>query len=112
MICGTYRVDNAQLTVCRRTSISDVINVETRVLVQRGGVCPVEHITSIILGIQIRIRQNLEFSLRRGESTVFLKVLVKATMFVCPAQGIHRRLIKIEQLIPVLDEWKNNSLLL
>src|SRR5690348_5986419 len=112
MISGTYRVDNTQLTVCCGTSISDVINVETRVLVQRGGVCPVEPITSIILGIQVGIWQNLELTLGWRESTVFLKILVKATMFMCPAQGIHRRLVKIEQLIPVLDKRQDNSLLL
>ena len=112
MVDKTYRVDDAQLTVCLGTCISDVVNVETRVLVQSGCVCVVEHVTGIILGIKIRIGQNLEFSLGWRESTVFLEILVKPTMFMCPAQGIHCRLVKIEQLIPVLDKRENNSLLL
>ena len=112
MVHVTYLVDNAQLAVCLGTSISDVVNVETRVLVQSGCVCVVEHVTGIILGIKIRIGQNLEFALWRRESAVFLKILVKTTVLMCPAQGIHCRLVKIEQLVPVLDKRENNSLLL
>lgn len=112
MVDKTYRVDNAQLTVCLGTSISDVVNVETRVLVQSGCVCVVEHVTGIILGIKIRIGQNLEFSLGRRESTILLQILVKATVLMSPAEGIHCRLVKIEQLVPVLDKRENNGLLL
>jgi hypothetical protein len=107
-----YRVDNAELAVSSGASISDMIDVEARVLVESSSVTPVKHITGVVLRVQIRIRQNRKLALGRGESSVFLKILVKSTVLMCPAESVHSCLVKIKELLPVLNERQDDSLLL
>lgn len=108
----TYLVDNTELAVGLRTSISDVVNVEARIRIKSRSVNQVKHITSVVLGVLVRIRQDGKLSLGRGESSVFLEILVITTVLVCPAKSVHGCLVEIKQLVPVLDERHDDSLLL
>jgi hypothetical protein len=98
-----------------RASISDVVDVEARVLINGCSIGKIKDITSIValrIRIGIRIRQNRKLALGRRESSILLKILLIPTVLMRPSQCIHVSLVEVEEALPILNVRKDDSLLL
>jgi hypothetical protein len=90
-----------------------VVVVEARIDFKGGSIRVVKHVAGVVSRlIKVRIRENREWTLGRRECAVRFEVGRIVAVLVRPAEGVHVRLVDVEEVLPVLDEGENDSLLL
>jgi hypothetical protein len=90
-----------------------VVDVEARIDFEGGSIRVVKHVAGVVSRlVEVRIRKNREWALGRRERAIRLEVGRVVAILVRPAEGVHVRLVDVEEVLPVLDEGENDSLLL
>ena len=104
-------VDYAELRVRVRASLGDVVDVEARVDLENGRVEVVKLVASVVLRA-VWVRKNREGTLRWGEREVLVHVVGVATLLVVLSDLLHECVVQEQQVLPEVDEWKKDNLLL
>ena len=105
------RVDYSELRERMRASLGDMVNVETRVDLQDGRVEVVELVASVVLRVEW-VGENWNGSLRRREGEILIVVVRVATFLVMCADSLHERVVQKQKVLPELNVWENDDLLL
>lgn len=92
--------------------ICDVVDVEARVGLESCRIGVVEDIACVVTDVQIRVWKHREWSLGRRERSVRFEVGREVAVLMGPAEGVHVAVVEIEEVLPVLDEGIDDSLLL
>jgi hypothetical protein len=96
-----------------RASVGDVVNVEAGVGIKGSAVGIVENIASVIArSISVWVREDWERSLGRWESPVVVDVSGKVAVLMGPPKGVQGCLVEVDEVLPVLNVWIDDGLLL
>ena len=97
-------VDYPQLRERVGAGFGDVVDVEAWVHLQNSGVQALEHSAVAILGI-VRGLENGGCFLGCGKCEVLLEICVITTFMLALTGSVHKALVQVQQILPVLDVW-------
>ena len=105
------RVYYAQLAVRVRACLCDVVDVEAGVDLKYRCIESIKHIAGVGLG-GVRVGENRELLLGRRELEVGVQVRGVVARILTLANSLHESLVEVEEVLPELDVWQENNLLL